>query len=53
MKFNPEPDVWAPKDGAGYLQLFCFGLFIATIAVGGNIVLKPLDTLFSGLLNNL
>ncbi|WP_353292839.1 hypothetical protein [Synechococcus sp. M16CYN] len=42
MKFNPEPDVWAPKDGAGYLQLFCFGLFIATIAVGGNIVLHYL-----------
>lgn len=42
MKNYQEPDLWAPDDRAGYLQLVLFGSFIAVLGVGANIVVQYL-----------
>ena len=51
MKSVQEPDVWAPEDRAGYVQLILFGAFIAVLGVGANIVVQYLWSSLDALSN--
>ena len=51
LKSIQEPDVWAPEDRTGYIQLVLFGAFIAVLGVGANIVVQYLWASLNALSN--